>query len=369
MPKMRRPSSIFRTASRFAGVFLLSLCIVYFVKLSLPSKKCNMKNVDPVRVKRTQIYAKEVLERTCQPSFAKKEMYRLFREKYSMNLASFISDGPHLNESSFKYGPPFGFHKYIEVVRSLLKLMPDKDLTEPLKSKTCKRCIVVGNGGILHGLQMGHAVDQYDIVIRLNNAPVHGFAKDVGNKTTIRMTYPEGAPVSTQEYHHNGLFVAVFFKSVDFRWLQAMLKNESLSMWNRMFFWKQVAENIPVQAKQFRILNPLIIKETAIDILQYPEPRDIWWGWDKNVPTLGCTAVVMATHLCDEVSLAGFGYDLSQLGSPLHYYDDRCMAEMKESHTHDVTQETKLLQTLVKEGVVKDITGGIHCQFCNDARR
>lgn len=365
---MKRPSCIFRIASRFAGVLLLSLCIIYFIRLSLPSKKCEMKQVDPLRVKRTQIYAKGVMERKCQPSFAKQEMYRLFSEKYSANLASFMSEGPHLNESAFKYGPPFGFHKYTDDVRSLLKLMPDKDLPEPLKSKTCKRCMVVGNGGILHGLQMGHAVDQYDIVIRLNSAPVHGFTKDVGNKTTIRMTYPEGAPSSEQEYHHNGLFVAVFFKSVDFRWLQAMLKNESLSMWNRMFFWRQVAENIPVQSKQFRILNPLILKETAIDLLQYPEPRNRWWGWDKNVPTLGCTAVILATHLCDEVSVAGFGYDLSQPGAPLHYYDDLCMAEMNESNMHDVTEETKLLQKLVKEGVVKDITGGIHCEFCSNAR-
>lgn len=63
---------------------------------------------------------------------------------------------------------------------------------------------------------------------RLNSAPVEGYSEHVGNKTTIRMTYPEGAPLSDLEYYSNDLFVAVLFKSVDFNWLQAMVKNETL---------------------------------------------------------------------------------------------------------------------------------------------
>lgn len=42
------------------------------------------------------------------------------------------------------------------------------------------------------------------------------------------MTYPEGAPLSDVEYYANDLFVTVLFKSVDFKWLQAMVKNETL---------------------------------------------------------------------------------------------------------------------------------------------
>lgn len=64
--------------------------------------------------------------------------------------------------------------------------------------------------------------------VRLNDAPVQGYADHVGSKTTIRMTYPEGAPLSEHEYPPASLFVAVLFKSVDFNWLQAMVKNETL---------------------------------------------------------------------------------------------------------------------------------------------
>lgn len=66
------------------------------------------------------------------------------------------------------------------------------------------------------------------VLNRLNSAPVEGYSEHVGNKTTIRMTYPEGAPLSDFEYYSTDLFVAVLFKSVDFNWLQAMVKNETL---------------------------------------------------------------------------------------------------------------------------------------------
>uniref|UniRef100_A0A8C8VFR4 Lactosylceramide alpha-2,3-sialyltransferase n=1 Tax=Pelusios castaneus TaxID=367368 RepID=A0A8C8VFR4_9SAUR len=365
--KMKRPSWFLKGTLKHVVLFAVLVCFLYILKLSFGPEECDMKKmhyVDPERVKRAQKYAKHVLQGECRPSFVKKEMDRLFAEKYSAKLFPFVREDINRHEAVFKYEPPFGFHKNSDKLHKLLKLLPEYELPENLKSKHCKRCVVIGSGGILHGLELGHALNQFDIVIRLNDAPVQGYTDHVGNKTTIRMTYPEGAPLSESEYYPDGLFVVVLFKSFDFNWLQAMVKNEALPLWMRLFFWKQVAEKIPLMSKQFRILNPIIVRETALDILQYPEPRSKFWGWDKNVPTIGVTAVVLATHLCDEVSLAGFGYDLGQPNTPLHYYDNLCMAAMNGQTMHNVTTETKFLQRLIKEGVVKDLSGGIHCEFC-----
>ena len=57
----------------------------------------------------------------------------------------------------------------------------------------------------------------------------------------------------------------------------------------------------------------------------------------QMVPTLGASAVVMALQLCDQVSLAGFGYDLQQPGARLHYYESLRMDAIKAqvaTHTH-----------------------------------
>ncbi|XP_014750684.1 PREDICTED: lactosylceramide alpha-2,3-sialyltransferase isoform X4 [Sturnus vulgaris] len=353
---------------RILALFVVGGCFLYILKLHFGPEECDrskMPYVDLDRVRRAQQFASATLQEQCRPSYAKREMGKLFAEKYSMDISPFVTKNINEDEALFKYEPPFGFHKFFDKLKDLLELLPEYDLPEDLKSKKCKRCVVVGSGGILHGSELGHLLNQFDIVIRLNDAPVQGYMDHVGNKTTIRMTYPEGAPLSEQEYPPASLFVAVLFKRVDFNWLQAMIKNETLPLWVRLFFWKEVAEKIPFTSKQFRILNPVIIKETALDMLQFPEPRSKFWGWDKNVPTIGVTAVVLATHLCDEVSLAGFGYHLDQPSTPLHYYNNLCMAAMKEQTMHNVTSETKFLQKLIKEKVVKDLTGGIHCEFCS----
>lgn len=84
----------------------------------------------------------------------------------------------------------------------------------------------------------------------------------------------------------------------------------------------------------------------------------------QNVPTLGMSALNLASLLCDEVSLAGFGYNLSQQGAPLHYYDHLSMSAMLQEKMHNVERETELLQSMVREGAITDLTGGIYCSFC-----
>lgn len=360
--KMRRPSLLLKDILKCMLV-VFGVWLLYILKLNYTAEECDMKkwnSVDPARIKRAHRNTQEVFQKECRPGHAKKTMDLLFKGKYSMDLEPFVQRIPTASGAELEYDPPFGFRTFSSRVQSLLDMLPEHGFPEHLRARHCQRCVVIGNGGILHGLELGHALNQFDVVIRLNSAPIEGYSEHVGNKTTIRMTYPEGAPLSDAEYYANDLFVAVLFKSVDFKWLQAMVKNESLPFWIRLFFWKQVAEKIPLQPKHFRILNPVIIKETAFDILQYSEPQSRFWGHDKNIPTIGIVATVLATHLCDEVSLAGFGYDLSQPRTPLHYFDSQCMGAMNWQVMHNVTTETQFLQKLIKEGVVQDLSGGIH---------
>ncbi|XP_063160653.1 lactosylceramide alpha-2,3-sialyltransferase isoform X2 [Candoia aspera] len=366
--KMKRPTGFLKGTFKHIVLVVIGLCFIYMIKINF--KTCDATRghyVNPDHAQRAQKYIEGILQAECRPSFAKNKMTKLFMNKYTMDMPPFITKDIHTQPALFKYEPPFGFHKFSEKLQDLLRLLPEHDLPEDLRSKPCKHCVVVGNGGALHRLKLGSVLNRFDIVIRLNNAPVQGYTDDVGNKTTIRMTYPEGAPLSQDEYNPDGLFVAVLFKAIDFDWIKAMVKNEMLPLWMQLFFWKRVPTKIPVMPKQFRILNPVIIKEVALDILQYPEPRTKFWGWDKNIPTIGVTAVVLATHLCDEVSLAGFGYDLRQPDAPLHYYDSLCMKTMNGQIMHNVTTETIFLQKLIKEGAVRDLSGGIYCDFCEKA--
>ena len=63
---------------------------------------------------------------------------------------------------------------------------------------------------------------------RLNEAPVTGYGRDVGTKTTLRITYPEGAIQRAERYESSSLFVFSAFKPLDFKWLRQMVFKEKL---------------------------------------------------------------------------------------------------------------------------------------------
>ncbi len=55
-----------------------------------------------------------------------------------------------------------------------------------------------------------------------------GYSRDVGTKTTLRITYPEGAIQKTERYEKDSLFVFSAFKPLDFKWLRQMVFREKL---------------------------------------------------------------------------------------------------------------------------------------------
>ncbi|XP_072519801.1 lactosylceramide alpha-2,3-sialyltransferase isoform X2 [Salminus brasiliensis] len=346
-------------------VMVLGLISVGFLKLPLfnTNPKPVVMPVDHSHRERAHSFVRSVLARECRPSFTRKKIEAMYLSSLPVT-EPFLHKNSNLTEQMFKYPPPFGLLDMRHKLKEVLNLIPVSS-SKKLGGHGCRHCVVVGNGGILRGLGLGPLLNNFSVILRLNSGPVRDFSRDVGNRTTIRMSYPEGSPKLWEDVDPQVHFVAVIYKSVDFNWLHAMMTRTGVSLWNKMFFWQKVPDNIPVSPSKFLILNPEIIRQTALDLLHYPKPKQRLWGWDQNIPTLGVSALNLATYLCDEVSLAGFGYHLSQKETPLHYYDNLPMTAMLKQAMHNVDQETIFLQRLVAEGSISDLTGGIHCSFCS----
>lgn len=63
--------------------------------------------------------------------------------------------------------PPLGLQGSEQHLALALASLPQPGLPPSLSREgSCRRCVVVGNGGILHGSHLGSHIDQYDIIIR-----------------------------------------------------------------------------------------------------------------------------------------------------------------------------------------------------------
>ncbi|XP_076000992.1 ST3 beta-galactoside alpha-2,3-sialyltransferase 3b isoform X1 [Genypterus blacodes] len=293
-------------------------------------------------------------EGVCKPGFAAAKMTTIY-PKFNKLAPMFLDRNfKHLAVVS-NYLPPFGFKTQERIIDSILTVTKSYGLGDELDSLSCKRCIIVGNGGILANKSLGSRIDDYDVVVRLNEAPVSGYGKDVGTKTTMRITYPEGAIQKPERYEKDSLFVFSAFKPLDFKWLRQMVFKEKLR--GTEGFWKSVAQYVPREPTEMRILNPYFIQEAAFQFIGLPRNNGIMGK--GNIPTLGTVAITMALHNCDEVAVAGFGYDMNTPHAPLHYYETVKMSAIKESWTHNISKEKEFLRKLVKANVISDLTNGI----------
>ncbi|XP_029621202.1 ST3 beta-galactoside alpha-2,3-sialyltransferase 7 isoform X2 [Salmo trutta] len=252
-----------------------------------------------------------LLVQPCHPGWCVSRLLSLDSSPDLQDIPVFLQPGIAANRPiPWDLSPPLGLQGCDERVARALASLTHPGLPPSLEGRGrgggCRRCVVVGSGGVLHGSHLGSHIDQYDVIIRMNNAPVSGFERDAGSRTTVRLMYPEGAPLSPSEYRHTSLVTLVVYKCLDLDWLTSVITKQ-----------------------------PLL------------------------VPTLGASAVVMALQLCDEVSLAGFGYDLQHPGARLHYYESLCMDAIKAQVVHDVSAEKLFLRELVAAGVLTDLTGAL----------
>uniref|UniRef100_UPI00358E2455 CMP-N-acetylneuraminate-beta-1,4-galactoside alpha-2,3-sialyltransferase-like isoform X2 n=1 Tax=Myxine glutinosa TaxID=7769 RepID=UPI00358E2455 len=259
------------------------------------------------------------------------------------------------NKDMRRLQPPFGFSGQELIINKVLSKTKNYELPTRIQSLKCKRCVIVGNGGILRNKSLGVKIDQYDIIVRLNSAPVLGYEHDVGTNTTLRITYPEGAMRDPRKYERDSLFVFTGFKRNDYMWLYNIVVQRKVNPTKG--FWKPVATRIPRRPQDIRILNPIFINEAAFALIGLPSNNFVMGR--GNIPTLGATAITMALHLCDQVAVAGFGYDLLDDDAYLHYYESTRMSAIKESWTHNIEKEKEFLRKLVDARIILDLTGRI----------
>ncbi|XP_072294630.1 alpha-N-acetylgalactosaminide alpha-2,6-sialyltransferase 5b [Eucyclogobius newberryi] len=187
---------------------------------------------------------------------------------------------------------------------------------KPLKMY-CKTCALVTSSGQLVGKNMGEEIDQSQCVIRMNDAPTHGFQKDVGRRTTVRVI----AHSSLQRVLRNRQQLLNSSQDTVFiHWgpSHLMRRDGKGHVYNSLRLLKHVMPTLniyTISPIQMLKMDELFKKETGID-------RKISNLWLST----GWFTMATALELCDRISVFGMvppDYCNSSLrhSVPYHYYE------------------------------------------------
>uniref|UniRef100_A0A667XYV4 CMP-N-acetylneuraminate-beta-galactosamide-alpha-2,3-sialyltransferase 1 n=1 Tax=Myripristis murdjan TaxID=586833 RepID=A0A667XYV4_9TELE len=218
------------------------------------------------------------------------------------------------------------FTSYTEVVDKLFEIIPDKDHNTQPRPDKCRSCAVVGNSRNLRGSHYGALIDSHDIIIRINRGPTQGYETDVGARTTHRVMYPESAMDLGNTTH----LVLFPFKTMDLRWLVSVLTTGTFTMKS----YTAVTAKIKANKDLVMVLSPAFIKYI----------HEVWLDNPAHTyPSTGFMTVVLSLHMCDEVSVFGFGVDRD--GNWSHYFEELRNKNLKTGPHHG-QDEYKVIQQL-----------------------
>ncbi|XP_013871499.1 ST3 beta-galactoside alpha-2,3-sialyltransferase 8 [Austrofundulus limnaeus] len=219
-----------------------------------------------------------------------------------------------------------------DVMSKMFQVIPPPTVdTNPHPSR-CRKCAVIGNSGNLRNSGHGELIDSHSFVIRINRAKTRGFEKDVGNRTTHHIMYPESAV----DLNPGVSLILLPFKLRDLEWLTSALSTGEVKK-----TYMRVKERVNADKDKVLVVNPLFFKYV----------HDQWTEHHGRYPSTGMLTIVFALHTCDQVSVFGYGAD--QQGNWHHYWENNHHAgAFRKTGVHSADFETEVIHQLAKEGKI-----------------
>mmetsp|Transcript_8410 Transcript_8410/g.24113 ORF Transcript_8410/g.24113 Transcript_8410/m.24113 type:complete len:465 (-) Transcript_8410:11-1405(-) len=147
------------------------------------------------------------------------------------------------------------------------------------------RCAVVGSAKYLLSQRRGQEIDEHDVIIRANQAPVKGYERFVGSRTDIRMTNTA-----------NAFFSEDGNKTTCLTPLISTRQGESII--------KQVHQQVPSPPERCSLafLSPQFesYRWVTFERLAKPGAKAKW--------SSGFAAIALAVNICQEVDIYGFSF-------------------------------------------------------------
>uniref|UniRef100_A0A4W3K2N2 CMP-N-acetylneuraminate-beta-galactosamide-alpha-2,3-sialyltransferase 2 n=1 Tax=Callorhinchus milii TaxID=7868 RepID=A0A4W3K2N2_CALMI len=203
----------------------------------------------------------------------------------------------------------------------------------PPQPSRCRSCSVVGNSGNLRGSEYGKLIDSHDFVLRMNRAAIAGFEPDVGTRTTHHFMYPESA----RDLQPHVYLVLVPFKLLDLMWLSSALSSGHINV-----TYTRVKRYIKADRDKVLVIHPEFFKYV----------HENWTERHGRYPSTGLLTLVFALHLCDQVSVFGYGADIR--GNWHHYWEkNRYAGAFRATGVHHAGFERQVITQLAIGGKIR----------------
>lgn len=222
---------------------------------------------------------------------------------------------------------------------NLVKLPIDQHKGLMGSERRYSSCAVVGNSGILLKSEHGELIDSHEVVIRLNNARLDSFKRNVGSKTSISFVNSHILHLCGRREgcycHPYGVNVPmVMYMCTPVHFLDYTVCNSSHKA------------PLLVTDSRFDLLCSRMVKYYSLKRFVEVTGRPIEeWNSAHDGPMFhyssGMQAVMLALGICDRVSIFGFG----KLVSAKHHYHSNQKAELR---LHDYEAEYDFYRDLVE---------------------
>ncbi|XP_024140223.1 alpha-N-acetylgalactosaminide alpha-2,6-sialyltransferase 2 isoform X2 [Oryzias melastigma] len=245
---------------------------------------------------------------------------------------------------------------------SVLNTSANQEMLDDWQSRSndarCRRCAVVGNGGILNGSKKGKEIDDHHYIFRTNGAVIKGFEEDVGSRTTHYTFSTNTLMNSMRSYSRYGYRRPpvsketryVFLPDHDRDYLLAKAaathtlveRGAERNRDPKKYFGEDVS------AEKLKIYHPDFVRYLRNRFLR----SSILKGRYRNIyrPSTGAVMLLAALHSCDQVNAYGFMTPDYRNYSD-HYFDTK-YHPVAFFANHDFRLEMKLWQQLHKAGLI-----------------
>jgi hypothetical protein len=240
------------------------------------------------------------------------------------------------------------------MIGPLMALLSDHTDNLIRRAPQYRSCAVIGNSANMLGMGYGPLIDGHEAVFRMNRAEIKGYEADVGTKTTYRLLWSN---LDFKESSETGKTYYVYYPHG----------------------WR--TQEYPIVYKEFALLIAALLKDpeqanaykrSYLYFGAYPLPWDqvlmldfhflkyVAEKWEfspfRKAPGTGVLSIIMALHMCDQVSV--FGFSTTRSVNFCYYYDDpRGQCKIKKA-SHFAAQE-KFLDKLNNAGFITFYEGDI----------